>query len=135
MKGVTAAVTVQPDPDPVASTAVSVKRSSWLMSYPLRVFGHLIVVEGAATASDPAATVADPVMVQVTLSDGLSSPVHCFAEAADDNTTMGPTASTPATSARTAHFADPCCLRSFNMDPPPLPSTRKDFPESATTEM
>jgi len=123
VKGVTEAVTVQPDPDPVASIAVSVKRPSWLMSYPLRVFDHLIVDE-APIDSEPPVTVACPVMVQSGVD--LSSCLQLLDEAVEDTKTIGPRARTPTTNARPAHFADPWDIRSFNIGPPPVPSTRKD---------
>ena len=128
VKGVTEAVTVQPDPDPVASTATSVKRPSWLRSYPLRVFDHLIVDE-APIESVPPVTVACPVMVQVGRTPGWNAPfqyVHEADEAAEDTKTIGPKARAPTTNIRQAHFADPWDLRSFNIGPPPSPSTRRD---------
>ncbi len=71
VKGVMEAVMLQPDPEPVASTAVSVARPSPLRSKPLRVVAHLRV-DGAAIANAPPATVAVPLIVQVavTLSTG-----------------------------------------------------------------
>ncbi len=61
VNGVAVAVTFQPVPEPVASTAVIVSLPSLFMSPALRVAAHLIV-DGAPTASEPAVTVAVPVI-------------------------------------------------------------------------
>jgi hypothetical protein len=116
VKRVAVAVRVHPEPEPVASTTAYVSLPSWLRSKPLRVDFH-VSVAGAEIESVPAFSVTEPVMVhvEVTLSLGLSSPVHCFAEAFDATRTKGPMARTPATSTRPAHLVDPWDLRSANM--------------------
>lgn len=61
VNGVAEAVRFQPDPEPVASIAVSVPCRWTMVLYPERASVHLIVA-GAATASAPAVTVSVPLI-------------------------------------------------------------------------
>ena len=104
VKGVAEAVRVQPPPEPVASIMVIYPLRGKTVSNPERVSDHLIV-GGAATAREPAVTVAVPAMEQSRFGELI--PLHfVVAPALDDTITAGPITSTPTTSARAQDVAD-----------------------------
>jgi hypothetical protein len=99
VNGVAKAVRVQPPPEPVASMMEIYPLRSTTVSYPERVSDHLIV-GGAATAREPAVTVAVPVIEQSRFGELIPLAEHfVVAPAFDVTMTAGPIASTPATNA------------------------------------